>query len=100
MAALAVSVGMTSCDKVVEPVIDYVTNLFVPKFDADKPEESVKAMTKEMDDVQKSKLVAAMAALALAKGVEGSRTAMDGKTAEQIIEMAKECAGTLINQLF
>jgi len=100
LAAVAVTVGMTSCDKVVDESINYISNLFVPKFDAAKPEESIKAMAEEMDEAQKKKLVAAMAAITLAKGVEGSREVMDGKTAEEIIEMAKEYTKSVINQLF
>lgn len=99
-AALAVTVGMTSCDKVVDESLNYISNLFVPKFDAAKPEESIKAMAADMDETQKKKLMAAMAAITLAKGVEGSREAMDGKTAEEILEMAKEYTKSVINQLF
>lgn len=95
-----VAVSLTSCDKVVDASVNYITNLFVPKFDAAKPEESVKAMAEDMDEEQKKKLVAAMAAIAVAKGIEGSREAMDGKTAEEIIEMAKEYTKSVINQLF
>ena len=100
LAAVAVTVGMTSCDKVVDESINYISNLFVPKFDAAKPEESVKAMMEEMDSDQKKQLVAAIAAITLAKGVEGSREVMDGKTAEEILELAKEYTKKAINSLF
>ena len=60
LAAVAVTVGMTSCDKVVDSAMHYLTNLFVPKYDAAKPEESVKAMMEDMDSDQKKQLVAAI----------------------------------------
>ncbi|MBQ4635362.1 MAG: hypothetical protein IJB64_02890 [Akkermansia sp.] len=100
LAAVAVTVGMTSCDKVVDESINYISNLFVPKFDAAKPEESVKAMMEDMDSDQKKKLVAAIATITLAKGVEGSHEVMDGKTAEEILELAKEYTKKAINSLF
>ncbi|MBQ4594708.1 MAG: hypothetical protein IJA81_08750 [Akkermansia sp.] len=100
LAAVAVTVGMTSCDKVVDESINYISNLFVPKFDAAKPEESIKAMMEDMDSDQKKQLVAAVAAITLAKGVEGSHEVMDGKTAEEILELAKEYTKKAINSLF
>ena len=53
-----------------------------------------------MDSDQKKKLVAAIAAITLAKGVEGSHEVMDGKTAEEILELAKEYTKKAINSLF
>ncbi|MBR1997659.1 MAG: hypothetical protein IJ993_04535 [Akkermansia sp.] len=100
LAAVAVTVGMTSCDKVVDSAMHYLTNLFVPKYDAAKPEESVKAMMEDMDSDQKKQLVAAIAAITLAKGVDGSREVMNGKTAEEILELAKEYTKKAINSLF
>ena len=99
LGALAV-VTLSSCDKVVDSTVHYITNLFVPKFDAAKPEESVKAMMEDMDKEQQKKLVAAIAAITLAKGVEGSHEVMDGKTAEEILELAKEYTKKAINSLF
>lgn len=99
LGAFAV-VSLASCDKVVDSAMHYLTNLFVPKFDAAKPEESVKAMMEDMDSDQKKKLVAAIAAITLAKGVEGSHEVMDGKTAEEILELAKEYTKKAINSLF
>ncbi len=99
LGAFAV-VSLSSCDKVVDSAVNYVTNLFVPKFDAAKPEESVKAMMEDMDSDQKKQLVAAMAAITLAKGLEGSHEVMDGKTAEEILELAKEYTKKAINSLF
>ena len=99
LGALAV-VTLSSCDKVVDSTVHYITNLFVPKFDAAKPEESLKAMMEDMDKEQQKKLVAAIAAITLAKGVEGSHEVMDGKTAEEILELAKEYTKKAINSLF
>lgn len=99
LGALAV-VTLSSCDKVVDSTVHYITNLFVPKFDAAKPEESLKAMMEDMDKDQQKKLVAAMAAITIAKGVEGSHEVMDGKTAEEILELAKEYTKKAINSLF
>lgn len=99
LGALAV-VTLSSCDKVVDSTVHYISNLFVPKYDAAKPEESLKAMMEDMDKDQQKKLVAAMAAITIAKGVEGSHEVMDGKTAEEILELAKEYTKKAINSLF
>ena len=99
LGALAV-VSLASCDKVVDSAMHYLTNLFVPKYDAAKPEESIKAMAEDMGSDQKKQLVAAIAAITIAKGVEGSREVMDGKTAEEILELAKEYTKKAINSLF
>lgn len=71
-----------------------LTSCGEPTFDADNREASLKAMTEGMEEAKKMELGKAMVAIAFAcRGDEAAMlSAMDGKTADEIIAYAKSLA--------
>lgn len=62
-----------------------------PTFDKSNPEESGKAMEEKLSDDKKAELKKAIARLVIQNGLNKDAVfdKIDGKTAEEIIEMAK-----------
>ncbi len=62
-----------------------------PTFDADNREASLKAMAEGMDEAKKMELGTALIAIAIASGGDEAAvlSALDGKTADEIIAYAK-----------
>lgn len=65
-----------------------------PTFDADNREASLKAMTEGMEEAKKMELGTALIAIAIASGGDEAAvlSALDGKTADEIIAYAKSLA--------
>ena len=89
------ALSLSSCDK----VESFIAWVLAPKYDAQKPEESLKAMAAELDDTGKTKLAAAVLTITLSKGADGAKEAMDGKTVEEILELAKQAVKGAIDRL-